>query len=504
MFNLVCVETSQPVTDENGTAIVYQTGADCAVAMYEMQAKTGKRYKPARVIDHSWRQREQSKFNAGEYIRPAWSSYYYHSYEKTDRQTGNKSLVYTFTTYEIPQDRSSNYNGEPILQKNIQIMIRLDHYLHVSKLDSSKIAYTRDDEAGSADRQTQTTVGRYLTANHPDLDNELIKYINALHQQEYQPISVLFATGDKITEIYKACHETGVASCMTKPNHYYESSCHPTLVYSAGDLALAYIRDADDSIKARALVWQDKKIYARLYGDYESLRSGLQTLGYTSDGSFHGAKIKRIECENHTGRLVLPYLDGLQSVSVCDDEWLMIDRYGDIEANTTDGLQRDPVYTTCDRCEDDIETAEETVTVYMRRYSAETWCQHCADNDSFYCHGINERVHNDRHVAVDGESYSSWYAMDEANYCQHTEEYTFSDMNTVYVTATQTEQWCDGAVSDDAFTCRVSGEYYDNEMMITDDWTDEPRAVCNEPDDQPEPAMIICTRSYQAGFACAA
>jgi hypothetical protein len=501
MFNLVCAETSQPVTDENGIAIVYESGFACAQAMAEWQGKTGKRYKPARIIDHSWKAREQAKFSNGEYTRPMWSDFYFHAYNKTDSQTGNKSLAYIFTTYDLPLDRPSRYAGDEITQKNMQISINPDHYLHVSKTDTSKIAFTKDEESGSADKQTLTTVGRYLTAYHPELGNELIKYINSLHQQEYQPINVQFATGEKITEIYKACHDTGVASCMTKPDHYYESSVHPTLVYSAGDLSLAYIRDADNSIKARALVWQEKKIYARLYGDYEALRSGLVTLGYSSEGNFHGAKIKRIDDDN---RLVLPYLDGLQYVSVCDADWLMIDRSGDIEASTTDGLQRQPQWATCDRCESDIESEDDSVSVYLRRYSVETWCEHCANQESFYCHGTNEHVHNDRHVVIDGESYASWYALDEANYCQRTEEYTFGDTHTVHVTATMTEEWSDDAISDHAFTCRITGEYYDNEMLVFDDWTDEPRADCNQPNDQPMPEMIICARPYQAGFACAA
>lgn len=504
MFNLVCAETSQPVTDESGIAIVYESGFACAQAMAEMQAKTGKRYKPARIIDHSWKAREQAKFNSKEYTRPIWADFYFHAYDKTDSQTGNKSLAYIFTTYDLPLDRPTNYAGDAITQKNMQIPINPDHYLHVSKTDTSKIAYTKDDESGSADRQTLTTVGRYLTANHPDLGNELIKYINALHQQEYQPINVQFATGEKITDIYKACHDSGASSCMTKPNHYYESSEHPTMVYSAGDLSLAYITDANENIKARALVWPDKKIYARLYGDYESLRSGLQTLGYSSEGNLHGAKIKRINHETDPNRLVLPYLDGIQTVSIIDDNWLMIDRNGDIDANTTDGLQRNPHWATCERCEDDIESEDDSRTVYTRRYSCETWCEHCTDNGAFWCEGTQEYICNDREMTVDGSSYASWYIIDNANMCQFSDEYTFTDTTSVYVSETDVQQWSDDILDDESFICRITGNRYSNDLIATDDWTDQPRAEFNKPDDQPMPEMITCTRSYQAGFACAA
>lgn len=504
MYNLICVESGLPYTDESGLAVIYDTGRIAASVMEILHTTTGKRYRPAKIIDPNWKAREQAKFNNGEYLKPCWLDYYYHAYEKTDRYTGNKSLAYVFTTYDVPLDRPTNYAGDTITQKNIRIPINPDHFLHVSKLDSSKIAYTKDAESGTDDRQTQTTVGRYLTAYCDNMDNELIKYINALHQQEYQPVNVLFATGEKITDVYKACHDTGASSCMTKPNHYYESSEHPTMVYSAGDLSLAYIADANENIKARALVWQEKKIYARLYGDYESLRSGLQTLGYSSDGNMHGAKIKRINHETDSDRLVLPYLDGIQTVSIIDDNWLMIDRNGDIDANTTDGLQRNPHWATCDRCEDDIESEEDAYTVYSRRYSCDTWCEHCRDNDSFWCEGTQEYVRNDRAVTVDGETYSEWHVIDNANLCQFSGEYTFTDTTSVYVSETDIEQWSDDILDDESFICRITGNRYSNDLMATDDWIDQPRAEFNEPDDQPMPAMITCARPYQSGFACAA
>jgi hypothetical protein len=503
MYNLICNETNEPLKDADGNPVVYATGNECALAMHEMQATTGKRYRPARVIDPNWRNRELAKALT-EYVLPKWQVLFFHQLETRDRFTGNKSVRWCSTDYAFSADRAEFYTGDPIKQRNIVLPVIPDHFMHVSKLDASKIAFTKDEESGSADKQTQTTVGRYLTAYYPDLDNELIKYINSLHQQEYQPVAVKFATGEKITEIYKACHDSGAGSCMTKPDHYYNSSCHPTLVFSAGDLALAYIADFDDShIKARALVWPEKKIYARLYGDYETLRSGLQTLGYTSDGNFDGARIKRIEDAN-SDRLVLPYLDGVQGISIIDDQWLQIDKYGDIQACNTNGLQSPENYTTCDNCEDDIASEENAHTVYTRRNSTATYCEHCRDYQAFWCEGTQEYIRNDREMTVDGQSYAEWYVIDNASLCQYTDEYTFGDMVTVYTSETDAESWSENIADDESFICRVTGNRYANNLQVIDDWTDEPRAEFNAPDDQPEPEMITCTRQYQAGFACAA
>jgi len=507
MYNLICNETNEPVKDADGNPVVYETGNECALAMHQMLASTGKRYRPARVIDPNWRNRELAKALSGEYTIPAWQILKYHQIEKTDRFTGNKTLAWCSTDHTFSTDREHWYmTDEPVKQRNVTLPIHPDHFLHVSKLDASKVAFTKDDEAGSADKQTQTTVGRYLTAFYPDLDNELIKYINSLHQQEYQPVAVKFATGEKITEIYKACHDSGASSCMTKPDHYYNSSCHPTLVFSAGDLALAYIADFDDShIKARALVWPDKKIYARLYGDYETLRSGLQTLGYTSDGNFDGAKIKRIEDAN-SNRLVLPYLDGVQGITVINDQWLQIDKYGDIQACNTNGLQSPENYTTCDNCEDDIADVEDAYTVYTRRNSTVTWCAHCRDREAFFCEGTQEFVRDGRGITVDGETFAEWYVIDNASLCQYTDEYTFGDMVTVYTGPkdADAESWSENIADDESFICRITGNRYANNLQVIDDWSDEPRAEFNAPDDQPEPEMITCARLYQAGFACAA
>ena len=505
MYNLICNDTNEPLTDENGVAVVYATGNECALAMHEMQATTGKRYRPARVIDPNWRTRELAKALT-EYVLPKWQVLFFHQLETRDRFTGNQSVRWCSTDYAFSIDRAEFYTGEPIRQRNIVLPVISDHYMHVSKLDASKIAYTKDEESGSADKQTQTTVGRYLTAFYPDLDNELIKYINSLHQQEYQPVAVKFATGEKITEIYKACHDSGASSCMTKPDHFYKSSCHPTLVFSAGDLALAYIADFEDShIKARALVWPDKKIYARLYGDYETLRSGLQTLGYTSDGTFQGAKIKRIEDAN-SDRLVLPYLDGVQGISIIDDQWLEIDSYGDIQACNVYGLQSPDNYTTCDNCEDDIATEDDAYTVYTRRNSTATYCEHCRDYQAFWCEGTQEYIRNDREMTVDGQSYSYWYVEDNASRCEYSDDYTFGDMVTVYTGPkdADAESWSESVADDESFICRITGNRYANNLQVIDDWSDEPRAEFNQPDDQPEPEMIICARSYQSGFACAA
>lgn len=498
MFNIRESESNAIVADENNVYLVFPDVNDALAKMRQLMNETGKKYRIANVIDPQWKERENNKFINGDYVWPSWLNMHFHQVSVMDSDTGRMKTQWLGGSYILSTRTNHPDNGAPLVQKNVTIEFERFHFVHVSKLDHTKIAYTKDEESGSADKQTQTTIGRYLTQYH-QLDNELIKYITALHASIYAPVNVKFATGQDVVTVYTKCHDTGVASCMTKPDHYYESSQHPVSVYADGDLSLAYLADDDGNIKARALVWQDKKIHGRIYGDYERLHSALRALDYSDDVSFHGAKIKRIMCDNNN-RLILPYLDGVQTVTEIDDEWLKIDRNGDISASQTDGLQQEAYYCLCDRCEDEIASDDDARSVYVSRYSTREWCEHCANEYASRSCVSYDLISDSVITTVDGDVCAEWEAED-ANYCEYQGEHTFNDVKTVIVTMTGMEEsWSVDAIEDHSFVCRIDGNRYSNNLMEIDEWTDEPRARCNEPNDQP---MLICTTPYQSGFAIA-
>ena len=45
---------------------------------------------------------------------------------------------------------------------------------HKAETDPSRLAYTRDERAGEADRQTVTSIGKYLTRHFPDAPDHKI------------------------------------------------------------------------------------------------------------------------------------------------------------------------------------------------------------------------------------------------------------------------------------------------------------------------------------------
>ena len=459
MFQVICLETNEALKDDQGNVISYESGGNAAFWANQLTIDTGKKHQVRRVANNEdWRKREMDKFTNGEYDIPFWLV----SYAETLLQYG--------------------YDGH-------------DKFVHVSKLDPSKIAYTQDADKGERNIQTQIKVGSYIQQSTKEMPMTIVREIALAHAKHYAPNEVQFAiSADDIVDVYA----NGPNSCMGGQdtsgrvasgkkdasffNYINDVSCHPASVYGDSDLSLAYIKD-DDRITARCLVWADKKIFGRSYGDSERIESALRNLGYQF-GYFNGAKIKHIICENNR-EIVLPYLDHIQHVKVLNSEWLEIDRNGDILGDSTNGIAN-LNQESCENCED---TCRETYEVYTGRRYSQSWCEGCRDNNAFYCTGTDLYVDNDEETTIDGESYASWYANDNAHYCEYSETWTFGETVTVHRMTPNgriLSQECNIDIIDDhAFMCRISNEQYETEFMVKDVWTDEPRAICHYPNDIP-------------------
>ena len=115
----------------------------------------------------------------------------------------------------------------------------------------------------------------------------------------------------------------------------YYAERNPAGQYGAGDLAIAYLENEDGYVIARTLVWPDKKIYARIYGDEdENLAIALASQGYLYDSlGFTGARLLKewgegeFEDEYCEGWLC-PYLDVAYGSFRVEDDYLIIDPSG--------------------------------------------------------------------------------------------------------------------------------------------------------------------------------
>ena len=445
MFIIVNLETKEPALDENGARLVFVDGGQANVAAKSLSIELGAKYIPQRLANDDWKKREILRFENGEYIRPDWSI----------------SRCFLDYGFSIPDN----------------------HFLHVSKKDPSKIAFTQNEEKGAADIQTTMRVAAYLLQFIEGMTQELANNLALSHSSLYAPSNVLFAkTAKEIIDVYI----NGPNSCMSRGLDYYSGHIHPVSVYGDSDLALAYIKNDSGEISARGLVWPDKMIYGRLYGDVYRLDKALKSLGYDNNNgawdNFEGAKISRIENEDEDN-FILPYLDGIQSV-IDEKDHFVISRYGEIRADMTCGTSNsgEP----CDNCEENVDP-ENMREVYTYRTTTRNWCEHCCNSEAFYCDGIQELVSNNRAFEIDGTIYSDWYVRENANMCEFSGYYTFDELVTVIVNNDGgTQEWLEEKAENHGFICRISNLYYSEELAIYDDWTDEPRAMTVNPTDLPK------------------
>src|SRR5690606_7560176 len=110
------------------------------------------------------------------------------------------------------------------------------------------------------------------------------------------------ATPDDIENVYLK----GPNSCMSHDLSEFSSPEHPTRVYGDSDLQVAYIVNSSGNISARVLVWPEKKLYGRIYGDEDRMSDMLEEAGYER-GDLDGARIRRIPIRDR--QYVMPYLD---------------------------------------------------------------------------------------------------------------------------------------------------------------------------------------------------
>lgn len=217
-----------------------------------------------------WRQRELARFNSGQYRLVPWA-----------RERWWVSLI-------APP--------EGVLR---------DHYAHASVVDGM-VAFTMTEEHGIADRQTRMKPGRYLERYcKPHLEPAAIRDWVSAFSVECAENTLHFATTpDEIERIYTS----GPQSCMSAPASAYQTGgVHPSRVYGAGDLAVAYLTRKTGKVNARCLVWPDKRIRTRLYGDEGRLVRLLDDAGF-KEGALYGARLLKIPLRPGF-TFVCPYID---------------------------------------------------------------------------------------------------------------------------------------------------------------------------------------------------
>jgi hypothetical protein len=386
--------------------------------------RTGQKHQPRRIAgDVNWRERERSRFNDGTYIPVPWTS-------------------------------------EPWFHENCNP----EHFVHLSLDKTAFVAFTEDEEKGAADRQTRMRAGAYLTKFFSNaLTTEDITRIATELAVTQESNEVMFATDpDKVEWVYRH----GPSSCMSHHLDDYQSDVHPVRVYAGPDLAVAYL-ERDGRVTARSVVWPEKKLYTRIYGDETRLVPLLKDLGYRHSESLDGARLLKIRCR---GGYVCPYVDSAEYVDVGSQYLILRDHRGEYSTEGTSGLiGEEEYYANCERCDTGIEDEDDAYTVYTGRHQLVTWCEGCQEHHSIYCSDEDISVHEEMVVRMsDGSHWSEWKYSREGGVCEATQDrYPLDELETVIIDTDGTLQlWGTSARDDDACRCDITDRWYHSDLIV--------------------------------------
>lgn len=351
-----------------------------------------------------------------------------------------------------------------------------DLFAHVSEQNPEKITFTENPEKGFMDIQASPmSPGRFLNRFFGDqLTGRKIGDWAARHAAQHGLSTELqyARTPDEIQHVY----ENGPSSCMGHPVSKFASDIHPTRIYGAGDLAVAYITRGK-RITARCVVWPDKKQFTRVYGDEERINPLLNAAGY-HNGQLQGARLLKIPQGNG---FVMPYLDiGDRNVKDTGDEkYLFIDWNGDIEASSEHGLSC--VGWVCPCCE---EYANQDCASYIANEST-YWCESCTDNNAFWCEYFERHYSGECYIMMANGSTWSDDAFESYGFtCEYSDESYPQDYAVVMADGSI---WCESAFAGHGFVCENNGGNYSNDDAVimadgstwSQDAFDDDGAICS-------------------------
>jgi len=303
-----------------------------------------------------------------------------------------------------------------------KLLLQWPHLSSSNATDYTKLAYTRDEKAGIADRQVITSLGKYLRAHFSLLPDDAIRDIVALAQANQARIKIVRTTAEMIYHLHR-----GPASCMQwegdesergVPDHCGDLR-HP---YEAYDPALGWamaVRIEGNDTVGRALINEanDKKIFVRSYkkasgysGSDEQLEAWLTAEGYAHVDSWRNRYIKLIPTDEFDCGFIAPYIDGDDKDVTRDGGKLKIVSKGEYICNNTDG-SADEQGEECACCNERVREGD---GYWAGPWEDEMICQGCCEYSYTYAYGRNRRryyVPTDDTVYVEstGESYHDEY-----------------------------------------------------------------------------------------------
>lgn len=296
------------------------------------------------------------------------------------------------------------------------LLLQWPHMADNAAGDYTRVAYTRDERAGVANRQVLTTLGKYLRQHFSVLPDEAIRDIVALAQAEGAQFKIVRTTAEMLYHLVMgpgSCmkwEDDGVRDLTDELRHPYETYS-PSLGW-----AMAVRIEGDDTV-GRALVNEadGEKIFVRTYKKTpgysypdEQLEAWLLEQGYEHKCSWVGRRLKVIPTDEFDCGFIAPYLDGdYKNVNRAGANLVVVRGDGEYSCNNTDGSADENGSDECGNCGDRIREGD---GYWAGSNEDEHICEHCRDNSYVYAYGRRgNQYYVYEHYAVYVDSQSEYY-----------------------------------------------------------------------------------------------
>jgi hypothetical protein len=384
---------------------------------------------------------------------------------------------------------------------------------YVSETDCNRIAFTPSIAHGKADRQTITTLAKFLQRHWPHVPDHVKRDFCAVNAD------VDFRTYNTELGIIAGV-ELGPQSCMKSAygsipfggdDHHalcqtlkrkgdYDMGSrltrHPYIVYQPKYGWRMVTRERSGEVLGRCLVNEaDDRVFVRSYqctdsysGSDAGLEAWLVQQGYHKlDAWPDGLKLAKFPHPQDHQAPLLPYLDGCDRDVSDEGGFFVIDRGGAYTCDNTDGTATyEDNQSICDDCGARVDSDEMTSVAGGDR----DVCSSCIEDyrECYVGHGDYEYVHVDQAIRVsehssfrqgewmdgrnlpdewvedvDGEAIKAYECVEiNGDYYAHDHDDVRCLHDGEYALETDCVELADGelALSDDTWKCEESGDYY--------------------------------------------
>jgi hypothetical protein len=313
-------------------------------------------------------------------------------------------------------------------------------YPRIHKNDPNLVEYYPSLRDGARGKLTTTTPGRFLKKFFADtLNEQAIKEWSEKHKSTFVDVDRSILKWAKTPEEIQAVYELPASffSCMQEKviSKWGHQIGHPTRAYGAGDLQVAYITEGYNLV-ARALVWPERGLVGRVYGNDTLLRQALKAYGIHTQSdvenydNFVGARLLYIPLTTPVSKgyiekyyrpdnvqpkyppIVVPYIDGqTQRLKLCDDGFLRIEADPHDESKSQYYASSEQGYayshSKCARCDGWHDGGERA---YLTRSKCNTtvdrtafvdYCGKCKNELAFYCCFTNQWYPRDAFTPIE-------------------------------------------------------------------------------------------------------